>query len=534
MTTPPLTISHTIGPSEPAILDLTLGDVLRRAASERPDQPALIASNTGATWTFAELLSDAEAVARDLIERFEPGSRIAIWAQNLPEWVIAEYAIALAGMVIVTVNPNLLEDEAAYVFNQSTSAGVIASTSYRGRNLMSIAEQLMERCPSVREVSSLGELSSVAENARSSATLLPEPDPGDLVMIQYTSGTTGFPKGASLHHRGIVTNALHSTLRNGSKPGDVMLGAMPLFHTGGSVLGVLAAGTRMLTIVIIEEFEPGDVLDTFEKYGVNLGGGVPTMLIAMMEHPTFKDRDLSSLTTITSGGSTVPAALVERFEREVGARLTIVFGQTEMSPVATMTRPDDSVDDKANSLGTALPHVEIKIVDSDGKTVPIGEPGEFCTRGYLNMLGYNDNSEATEETIDSDGWLHSGDICSMDERGFCYIVGRIKDMIIRGGENIYPKEIEEVLFHHPSVGEVAVIGLPDDKWGETVGAVIRPSPDASPSVAELRAWVREHLAPHKTPSSWFTTSEFPLTGSGKIQKFVLVEMWNKNELESLE
>lgn len=534
MTTPPLTMSHTIGPSEPAILDLTLGDVLRRAASERPDQPALVASNTGATWTFAELLSDAEAVARDLVERFEPGSRIAIWAQNLPEWVIAEYAIALAGMVIVTVNPNLLEDEAAYVFNQSTSVGVIASTSYRGRNLMSIAEQLMERCPSVREVSSLGELTSVAQHARSSTTALPKPDPGDLVMIQYTSGTTGFPKGASLHHRGIVTNALHSTLRNGSKPGDVMLGAMPLFHTGGSVLAVLAAGTRMLTIVIIEEFEPGHVLDTFEKYGVTLGGGVPTMLIAMMEHPTFKDRDLSALKTITSGGSTVPAALVERFEREVGAKLTIVFGQTEMSPVATMTRPDDGVDDKANSLGTALPHVEIKIVDPDGNTVPIGEPGEFCTRGYLNMLGYNDNPEATEETIDSDGWLHSGDICSMDERGYCYIVGRIKDMIIRGGENIYPKEIEEVLFRHPSVGEVAVIGLPDDKWGETVGAVIRPTPDASPSVAELRAWVREHLAPHKTPASWFTTSEFPLTGSGKIQKFRLVEMWNNNELEHLE
>ena len=258
------------------------------------------------------------------------------------------------------------------------------------------------------------------------------------------------------------------------------------------------------------------------------------MVIAMMEHPTFKDRDLSSLTTITSGGSTVPAALVERFEREVGAKLTIVFGQTEMSPVATMARPDDSVDDKANSLGTALPHVEIKIVDPDGNTVPIGEPGEFCTRGYLNMLGYNDNPEATEETIDSDGWLHSGDICSMDERGYCYIVGRIKDMIIRGGENIYPKEIEEVLFRHPSVSEVAVIGLPDDKWGETVGAVIRPSLTRRHRLLNFGLGYGEHLAPHKTPSSWFATSEFPLTGSGKIQKFVLVEMWNNNELESLE
>ncbi|MDA3029618.1 MAG: AMP-binding protein [Actinomycetota bacterium] len=533
MTTPPLTLSHTVGPSEPAILELTLGDVLRRAARERPDTPALVSSSTGASWTFAELLSDAEAVAKALVDRFEPRSRVSIWAQNLPEWVVAEYAIALAGMVIVTVNPNLLPDEAAYVFNQSKSSGVIASSGYRGRDLTAIAADLMERCPSVEQVITLNTLSQLVDEGRSSAAVLPSPDPGDLVMIQYTSGTTGFPKGASLHHRGLVTNGLHSTLRNGSEPGDVMLGVMPLFHTGGSVLAVLASGTRMLTLVTVEEFEPGHVLDTIERYKVTLGGGVPTMLIAMMEHPTFADRDLSSLRTITSGGSTVPAALVERFEREVGAKLTIVFGQTEMSPVATMTRPDDAVDDKANTLGTALPHVEIKIVDADGNTVPIGEPGEFCARGYLNMLGYNDNPQATAETIDADGWLHSGDICSMDERGYCYIVGRLKDMIIRGGENIYPREIEEVLFRHPSVAEIAVIGLPDDKWGEIVGAVVRPTPGTSPTVTELQDWVRQHLSRHKTPVAWFNTDTFPLTGSGKIQKFRLVEMWQAGELSPL-
>lgn len=534
MTTPPLTLSHTVGPAEPPILDLTIGDVLRRAASERPDQPALISSTTGATWTFSELLADAEAVAKSLCDRFEPGSRIAIWSQNLPEWVVAEYAIALAGMVIVTVNPNLLPDEAAYVFNQSKSAGVLASAAYRGRDLTAISAELMERCPTVEQIHALGSLAELVAEGRASEAVLPSVDPGDLVMIQYTSGTTGFPKGASLHHRGLVTNALHSTLRNGSQPGDVMLGAMPLFHTGGSVLAVLASGTRMLTIVTVEEFEPGHVLDTIERYGINLGGGVPTMLIAMMEHPTFAERDLSSLQTVTSGGSTVPAALVERVEREVGAKLTIVFGQTEMSPVATMTRPDDGVEDKANTLGTALPHVEIKIVDENGNTVPIGAPGEFCTRGYLNMLGYNDNPEATAETIDDEGWLHSGDICSMDERGYCYIVGRIKDMIIRGGENVYPREIEEVLYRHPEVAEVAVVGLPDDKWGEVVGAVLRPTPGTSPNSAELRNFVREHLAPHKTPVSWFVTNEFPLTGSGKIQKFKLVEMWQSGDLTPLD
>ena len=533
MTVIPLTLSHTVGPTEPEVLNLTIGDVLRRAATERPDQAALISSSTGATWTFAELLADAEAVATALIDRFQPGSRIAIWAQNLPEWVVAEYAIALAGMVIVTVNPNLLPDEAAYVFNQSKSVGVLASTSYRGRDLKAIATDLLERCPTVEQVIELGSIAELVTEGRASSSLLPTPDPADLVMIQYTSGTTGFPKGASLHHRGLVTNSLHSTLRNGSQPGDVMLGAMPLFHTGGSVLAVLASGTRMLTIVVVEEFEPGHVLDTIERYNINLGGGVPTMLIAMMEHPTFADRDLSSLKTITSGGSTVPAALVERFEREVGAKLTIVFGQTEMSPVATMTRPDDDVADKANTLGMALPHVEIKICDADGNTVPIGEAGEFCTRGYLNMLGYNDNPEATSETIDDDGWLHSGDICSMDERGYCYIVGRLKDMIIRGGENVYPKEIEEVLFRHPDVAEIAVVGLPDDKWGEVVGAVVRPTPGCIPNAAELRSFVREHLAPHKCPVAWFSTDGFPLTGSGKIQKFKLVEKWTHGELTPL-
>ncbi len=533
MTTPPLTLSHTIGPSDPPILDMTFGDVLRRAAAECPERIAVVSSSTNVSWTYAELLADAESLARSLLGRFTPGTRIAIWGQNLPEWTIINHAVALAGMVIVTVNPNLLPDEAAYVFNQSSTGAVFASRSYRGRDLTRVAAELMERCPSVQTVMGFDDVAAMTEEGRSLTTELPIPDPGDLVMIQYTSGTTGFPKGASLHHRGLVTNAMHTSKRNGSQPGDVMLGVMPLFHTGGVVLGLMASAACFLTYVAIEEFEPGHVLDTIERFKVSVGTGVPTMLIALMEHPTFAQRDLSSIRVITSGGSTVPAPLVQRLEHELGAPFTIVFGQTEMSPVATMTYPDDSIEDKANTLGRAMPHVEIKIIDADGTTVPIGEPGEFCSRGYSNMLGYNDNPQATAETIDADGWLHSGDICSMDERGFCYIVGRLKDMIIRGGENIYPREIEDVLFRHPEVAEIAVVGLPDDKWGEVVGAVIRPAPGAAPTVSALRDWVRQHLAPHKTPVAWFTTDSFPLTGSGKIQKFRLVEMWSAGELTSL-
>ncbi len=533
MTTPPLTFSHTVGPSDPAILDMTFGDVLRRAASDSPHQVAVVSSTTGASWTYSELLRDAEALAQSLMAHYEPGSRIAIWGQNLPEWTIINHAVALAGMVIVTVNPNLLSDEAAYVFNQSQTTCVFASNAYRGRDLAATAEELMERCASVRGVFGFSTVAELIASGTDLNTELPTPDSGDLVMIQYTSGTTGFPKGASLHHRGLVTNALHTALRNKAEPGDVMLGVMPLFHTGGVVLGLMSSAARSLTYVAVEEFEPGHVLDTIEKFKVNVGTGVPTMLIALMEHPSFSQRDLSSIKVITSGGSTVPAPLVERLERDLGAPFTIVFGQTEMSPVATMTYPDDTIEDKANTLGQAMPHVEIKIVDAQGNTVPVGEPGEFCTRGYSNMLNYNDNPEATAETIDADGWLHSGDLCTMDDRGYCYIVGRLKDMIIRGGENIYPREIEDVLFRHPNIAEVAVIGLPDDKWGEVVSAVVRPAPGAAVSVAELRSWVREHLAPHKTPAQWYTADSFPLTGSGKIQKFRLVEMWSAGSLTPL-
>jgi fatty-acyl-CoA synthase len=258
------------------------------------------------------------------------------------------------------------------------------------------------------------------------------------------------------------------------------------------------------------------------------------MLIAMVEHPTFSERDLSSVRTLTSGGSTVPAALVERFEKELGATFTIVFGQTECSPVASMSRPDDTLEDKAHTLGPPMPNVEVKIVDTEtGETVPCGELGEYCTRGYHVMHGYFEMAEATANTIDADGWLHTGDLASMDERGYTKIEGRLKDMIIRGGENIYPRELEELLFKHTSVGEVAIVGLPDDRLGEIVGAFIRAAPGAGPDREELFACLREHLSPQKTPKHWYLLDEFPLTGSGKIQKFVLRDQWVDGKFQAM-
>jgi fatty-acyl-CoA synthase len=257
--------------------------------------------------------------------------------------------------------------------------------------------------------------------------------------------------------------------------------------------------------------------------------GVPTMLIAMMEDPTFATRDLSSITTVCSGGSTVPADLVKRIETTLGVQFSIVYGQTEASPGITLMRPDDSPDDKANTLGPALPQTEMKVIDPNtGETVDHGEQGELCTRGYLVMLGYFDMPDKTAETIDDEGWLHTGDLVTMDDRGYTTITGRLKDMIIRGGENIYPREIEELLFEHPKVAEAAVCGLPDDKWGEIVGAFIRDAdPDDTATDAELHSYLRERLSPQKTPATWYHVDEFPLTASGKIQKFAIVEAWKK-------
>ncbi len=344
-------------------------------------------------------------------------------------------------------------------------------------------------------------------------------------MIQYTSGTTGFPKGALLRHRGLLNNGADTADRMGYGSGDVFVTTMPLFHTGGCVCCVIGAVYKAATQVLIEAFDPAIVLQMFDTYHGAAMVGVPTMLIAMLEHPNFATTDLSGVKAICSGGSTVPAPLVRRLEEKLGAPFTIVFGQTECSPVAAQTAANDSVEDKAGTIGLPLPNMETKIIDPlTGETVPIGTIGEFCTRGYHIMLGYFEMPDATAAAIDKDGWLHTGDLCAMDARGFCTVEGRLKDMIIRGGENIYPRELEELLFKHPKVGEVAVIGVPHEKWGEEVAAFIRPAPGATIEKEELIDYMRASLAPHKTPKHWFVVDAFPLTGSGKIQKFKLREV----------
>jgi fatty-acyl-CoA synthase len=533
-----LTMSHVAGPTTPAVRQMTFGDLLRTAAEAAPDRIALISGVPDPAlrrqWTYAELYREAQRTARALLTRFKPGERIAVWAQNIPEWVMLEFGAGMAGMVLVTVNPAFRANEVQYVLKQSRAAGVFVIDNFRGNPMRETVQAIRTNCPELREIICFDAWNAFIAAGDDARIELPAVDPGDPVMIQYTSGTTGFPKGALLCHRGLLNNGADTAERMGVDPGDVFVTTMPLFHTGGCVCCVIGAVSKAATQVLVEAFDPAIVLEMFGTYRGNAMLCVPTMLIAMLEHPTFPSTDLSSVKAICSGGSTVPAPLVRRFEEKLGAPFSIVFGQTECSPVAAQTRSDDTIEDKSGTIGLPLPNMETKIIDpSSGDTVPVGTIGEFCTRGYHVMLGYFEMPDATAAAIDADGWLHTGDLCAMDARGYCTVEGRLKDMIIRGGENIYPRELEELLFKHPTVGEVAVVGVPHERWGEEVAAFIRPAPGAAIDKEELIAYMRAALAPHKTPKHWFIMEAFPLTGSGKIQKFKLREAWIKGELKAI-
>jgi fatty-acyl-CoA synthase len=534
----PLTISHAVGHDQPELRDLTLGGLLSWAAATTPDRVALISGVPDPTarrqWTYAELYAASQRTAHALLRRFEPGERVAVWAPNAPEWIMMEFGAALAGLILVTVNPAFRAHEVEYVLKQSRAAGIAVSTEFRGNPMLATLEEVRPRCPELREVIRFDQWDSFLDAGSDSPQALPTVDPHDAVMIQYTSGTTGQPKGALLHHHGLVNNGAHTLDRVGVCDGSVWLTVMPLFHTGGCAMCVLGAISKRTTQVLIEAFDPALVLELIETYRCEGVSTVPTMLVAILEHPRFAATDLSSLQWISSGAATVPASLATTVKERFDVSFTILFGQTECSPVASATYPTDTTLDMAGTIGGPMPHVEVKVVNPvTGETQPIGEIGEFCTRGYHVMLGYFENPEATASTIDADGWLHTGDLCAMDDRGYCTIEGRLKDLIIRGGENIYPRELEELLFAHPKVAEVAVVGVPDERWGEEVAAFIRPAPGEHVDRNELFAYVREHLSPHKTPRHWFEVDAFPLTGPGKIQKYKLRDMTTNGQLTEL-
>jgi fatty-acyl-CoA synthase len=522
-----LTTSYWPADTSEPVLETTVGGVLRAAAAADPGRLAMVGGlpdpQERVRWTYGELLAEAEQAARALAERFAPGERVAAWAPNLPEWVILEYAAALAGLVLVTVNPALRPAELAYVLNQSGAAGIFLVPEYRSP-MAKFLDEVRPDVPALRDVVLFTEWDAFMRSAPGpGGTALPEVRADDIAQIQYTSGTTGFPKGAELHHRGLTNNARFYAQRIELQPGEVYVNPMPMFHTSGCAMGVLGCVQSLAVHVPVLAFDPALLLELCETERATLFGGVPTMMIAMLEHPDLNKRDLSSLRVAVSGGSPVPAGLVRKVEQLLGVRFSIVFGTTECSPLLTEVRLDAPAERRAETLGTPLPQTEVKVAGlATSAPVTPGEVGELCARGYLVMRGYHAAPDLTAEAIDADGWYHTGDLASMDKDGYLRIEGRVKDMIIRGGENIYPREIEDVLFAHAAVAEAAVVGVPDDKWGEVVAAFVRIAPGHSPPAPdELRAHCREHLAPYKTPLHWVFVDEFPLTPSGKIQKFRL-------------
>ena len=515
------------------VLETTVGSVLREAAEAAPDGIALIAYGGSleerSTWTYGELLRDAERTARALLAKFEPGEHVAVWANNVPEWVLLELGAGLAKMVLVTVNPGYKPRELRYVLEQSRASGLFHVREFRGNPIAEAVAKVVPNLPALREVIDLADWDNFLASG-SDDTPLPEVKPEDPVQIQYTSGTTGFPKGALLHHRGLTNNARLTTDRWDLREGDIIAHSMPFFHTGGCVLMTLGAIQKQATHVFPEFFDPGLMIEIIERQQATHYLGVPTMLIALMSHPEMEERDVSHVRVVGSGGALVPPDIVRAIESRFGAEFGIVYGQTETSPVITQVPLDASLKDKSETIGPPLPQTGVKIVDpATNEVVPVGEVGELCTLGYHVMHGYFDNEEATAATIESDGWLHTGDLATMDERGYCRITGRIKEMVIRGGENLFPAEIETVLHEHPAVIEAAVIGVPDARMGEELAAFLRIRADWKPDVHELRAHVRESLAAQKTPLFWIFVEEFPLTGPGKVQKFVLRERWEKGE-----
>jgi fatty-acyl-CoA synthase len=522
---PALTAAYWPADRTEPVRDTTIGDVLRAAAADAPDGLALVAGAPEPParrhWSYGELLADAERVARALLGRFAAGERVAVCAPNIPEWVVLEYAAALAGLTLVTVNPANRAEELRHVLRHSGAAGAFVVDEWRGNPLAATVAGLRPDLPALRELVRFADWEQLSGD---DARALPVVGTEQPAQVLYTSGTTGRPKGAVLHHRGLTNNARFAAEAVGGAPGDAWVNPMPLFHIAGCGMFALGAASAGAALVLMPQFDPALQLDLIETYGSAVFGGVPTMLIALLAHPDLPRRDLSSVRYAVSGGAPVPADLVRRVEATLGAPFVITFAQTEAHCSITLARLDDAPDDRAETVGRPLPQTEVKIADpATGEPVAPGAVGEVCARGYLVMDGYLDDRVATAAAIDADGWLHTGDLGSMDERGYCRIEGRVKEMIIRGGENIYPREIELVLFAHPGVADVAVVGVPDPVWGEQVAAVVRPAGDPPPSAEELTDFCRARLAGFKTPRRWAFVDAFPLTGSGKVRKHVLRE-----------
>jgi fatty-acyl-CoA synthase len=528
--TSPLTRAYWPADTAVPVRETTIGSVLRDAARRTPDKTALIDGDLDRPdrrqRTFAELLADAERCARALLTRFAPGDRVAVWAPNSPEWVILEFGAALAGLVLVTVNSAYRGDELAHVLGDSEADGLFLAGRFRQQDMSAVLSEVRGRLPRLREVLSFSDWDAFTAAGAAGPTL-PDVAPSSAAQVIYTSGTTGRPKGAVLTHRGLTNNARLAFEAVGVGPDDVEINPMPMFHVGGSALFTLGPVQAGAAQVLMPRFSPALELELIETYRVSLLCGVPTMFLALLGHPDLAKRDVSALRRVITGGAVSPPALAHRVEAALGVSYSIGFAQTEAGCVISIGSPADPAADRAETVGRPLPQTEARIVSlRTGETAACGETGEICARGYQVMRGYLNDTASTAAAVDGEGWLHTGDLGAMDDRGYLRIAGRLKEMIIRGGENIYPREIEEVLIGHPAVADASVLGVPHDYYGEVVGAAVRlaATPEGSTDAAvadELAAYCRARLAPEKVPARWLVTDAFPMTASGKIRKDVL-------------
>ncbi len=535
--TAPAQLSYSHGTSAQPLLGETIGGNLRRIAATFPDRDAVVDIPAGRRWTYAQFDADTDVLARGLIAAgIQAGDRVGIWAPNCAEWVLLQYATAKAGVILVNINPAYRSHELGYALLQSRVRLLVSAESFKSSNYRDMVEEVRDDLPGLERVIYLGSADwdelfvaggmPVAgggdELAEREATLSFD----DPINIQYTSGTTGFPKGATLSHHNILNNGYFIGEGCRYTEADRVCIPVPFYHCFGMVLGNLACITHGSAIIIPSPgFDPAASLRAVAEEKCTSLYGVPTMFIAELARPDFATYDLSTLRTGIMAGSPCPVEVMKRVISEMHmTEVTICYGMTETSPVSAQTQADDDMDRRVSTVGKVHPHVEVKIVDPEtGLTVPRGVTGEMCTRGYSVMLGYWDDPEHTQAAIDQARWMHTGDLAVLDEAGYLNIVGRIKDMIIRGGENVYPREIEEFLYSHPVIEDVQVIGVPDARYGEEICAWVKLRPGQSLTEEELRAYCAGKIAHFKIPRYLRITADFPMTVTGKVQKFKMRE-----------
>ena len=545
-------LSYFKGANEPGLVDETIGQRLAKTVAKFPERQALISRHQGIRWTYREYAEKIESLATGLLALgIEPGDRVGIWAPNCYEWCVTQFATARIGAILVNVNPAYRVFELEYALNKSGCKAIVTAEAFKSSRYVEMLQDLapeLEHCkPGALEAAKLPQLKTIIRMGEERtpgmfnyadvcgfggtaeleklADVEASLSPRDIINIQFTSGTTGNPKGAALTHYNILNNA--NQVAQGMKftEDDRLVIPVPMYHCFGMVLGKLACIASGATAIFPSDaFEPRQVLEAVEAEGATALHGVPTMFIAELEHPEFKRFDLSTLRTGIMAGAPCPVEVMKKVINRMNmAEVLICYGQTECSPVNHMTLADDPIEKRVESVGHAVPHLEVKIVDENGEIVPFGERGDICSRGYAVMKGYWGDAEKTAETVDEDGWLHSGDLGVMDEEGYVAVVGRLKDMIIRGGENIYPREIEEFLFTHEKIQDAKVIGVPDEKFGEEVCAWVQLKEGETLSEEEIRAFCKKNIAYFKVPRYIRLVTGFPMTVTGKIQKFKMRE-----------